>query len=139
MSDSARFVTLKSFYQFLFPGHKSIPDCCNRTQGMDYMVSYLIISFMLHILCNTKNVIIGEYSKTFFVYVYINSALMKEYDCSFISALLFVGAGLFLILLLFSFRCRLFLRFTVRIDNAFHCFTDRKLVQYTKARSYCLY
>ena len=106
---------------------------------MDYMVSYLIISFMLHILCNTKNVVIGEYSKTFFICVYINSALMKEQAFSFISALLFVGAGLFLILLLFSFRCRLFFRFTVRIDNTFHCFTDRKLVQYAKARSYCLY
>ena len=61
---------------------------------------------------------------------------MKENDCSFISALLFVGAGLFLILLLFSFRYRLFLRFTVRINNTFHRFTDGQLIQYTKTWSY---
>ena len=65
--------------------------------------------------------------------------LMRTSNHSFLISVYYVGLQLFLIFFLVSFSCRLFLRFAFRINNTFHSFTDRKLVQYAKARSYCLY
>lgn len=66
------------------------------------------------------------------------NALMGKVFILFPSAHIIVGAGLFLILFLFRFCCRLFLRFAFRINNTFYSFTDRQFVQYAKAWSYCL-
>ena len=81
---------------------------------------------ILHILCSTKNVMIeGE-----------KNTLMRKVFILFPSAHIIVGAGLFLILFLFCFTGRFLFRFAFRINNAFHCFTDRQFIQYAKARRY---
>ena len=71
--------------------------------------------------------------------LYKKQTLMRTSNHAFLISVYYVGLQLFLIFFLVSFSCRLFLRFAFRINNTFHSFTDRKLVQYAKARSYCLY
>ena len=61
---------------------------------------------------------------------------MRTSNHSFLISVYYVGSQLFLIFFLVSFCCRLFLRFAFRIDNTFHCFTDRQFIQYTETWSY---
>ena len=65
--------------------------------------------------------------------------MRKEQVSSFISAQLSVGAGLFLVLLLFIVCCLLYFRFAYRMVDSHHCFTDSLLIHYSKTWSYCFH